>query len=102
MNDAHDCCQGTTQRITANDISSGQIRIPSTGHTKCLLPPHDCDGLEVVLRGKRLDSVPYRPRYGPDRERSGVLRVGSEVLERQVVPNETLTVTRVKSVYVLE
>ena len=81
--------KGRTQRITNNDLKTGQIRIPSV--TKRLFPPGD-DTVTVVLRGWETKAA-WRPRYGPDRERSGVLRIGREGLAGRVAPNEILTVS---------
>lgn len=79
----------TTQRITAHDLHRGQIRIPSKGAsaTKSLFPPRK-ESIHVILGG-RLVSGKWDPRMGPDRERSGVLRVG-EVLRKLVREDDVL------------
>lgn len=82
---------GRTQRVTAADIRAGQIRIPAIGRaiTKSLFPA--AKGLvDVALRGQALHAS-WDPRMGPDRERSGVLRVGS-VLRQLVGEDEELEV----------
>jgi hypothetical protein len=75
-----------TQRITHVDIDHGRIRIP-VGQ-KGALPPQK-QRVAIRLRGVRLDSVAWDPRYGPDRERSGVLYVGRQ-LRDMVTPEERL------------
>src|SRR5690606_24847708 len=61
-----------TQRVTEADIGKGQIRIP--GSTKRLFPL-ERGTIEVELRGERF-TCRWDPKYGPDKERSGVLGVG--------------------------
>ena len=78
-----------TQRVTENDLATGQIRIPSI--TKPLFPKTD-DEVTVVLRGWKT-AAPWRPRYGPDRERSGVLRIGRQGLAGRVTADEVLDVS---------
>ena len=63
-----------TQTITEVDKRSGRIRLPR--EAKSLFPDGDCQ-VTLVLKGTEL-TVPYRPRTGPDRERSAVLQVGRE------------------------
>lgn len=81
-----------TQRVTANDLRAGQIRIPSTGAaaTKSFFPATK-SVVDVVLRG-RAASGSWDPRMGPDRERSGILRIGPG-LRDLVREDEVLTVT---------
>jgi TDG/mug DNA glycosylase family protein len=79
-----------TQPVTGADIRAGQIRLPRGA--KRFFPTAKGE-LEVVLRGTRLE-VTYDPRLGPDRERSGVLRVGRHELAGAVAEGEVLTVTR--------
>ena len=67
----------TTQRITAKDIEGGRIRIPIDAQTRVLLLTRE--SLRIDLRGRLLDAR-WDPRLGPDKERSGVLAVGREVL----------------------
>ncbi len=76
-----------TQRVTANDIASGIIRIPRA--TKRLLPDEKAV-LDVVLRGKVLRAA-WDPRMGP-RERSGVIGIGRAALAASVCEEEVLTV----------
>lgn len=63
-----------SQKVTANDIESGQVRIP-IGPTKTLLPLVKAD-ITVVLRGSELGLCRWDLRYSIDRQRSGVIRVG--------------------------
>lgn len=85
--------QYRTQRVTAADLQNGQIRIPSTStsSTKELFPPGKSN-VTVILRGQSID-CPWDPRMGPDRQRSGVLRVGA-VLRELVRQDEVLTAMR--------
>lgn len=81
-----------TQRVTASDIEAGRVRIPtaSMSPAKSILPGNACSVL-VVLRGQEFECR-WDPRMGPDRERSGVLYVGS-ILRGIVWENEVLGVT---------
>ena len=79
-----------TQRVTAADMSRGQIRLPRPA--KRLFPASKAT-VEVVLRGKRVQGA-YEPRVGPDRERSAVLRVGVQILCELVAENEVLRASR--------
>lgn len=88
-----------TQRVTEADMRGGQIRIPR-GSTKRLFPIERAN-VELELRGEAC-SVRWNPRYGPDRERSGVLRVGAERLARLVRADEVLRVARVGGVLRLD
>ena len=85
--------QYRTQRVTAADLRNGQIRIPSTStsSTKRLFPPAKSN-VAVILRGRSVDCS-WDPRMGPDRQRSGVIRVGA-VLRELVREDEVLTATR--------
>jgi hypothetical protein len=76
-----------TQRVTAADLAGGCIRIPIGGKASF---PSSPQRLPIVLRGTRT-VVQYNPRLGPDRERSGVLSIGS-VLRDLVVADEILEV----------
>jgi len=77
--------------VTANDISNGQIRIPIPGRAKSLLPQAKAQ-VHVRLRGREVDAT-YDPRFGPDKERSGILRVGRATVRDLVQPDETLTLS---------
>lgn len=81
-----------TQRVTAMDLESGRIRIPARGSspTKLLFPSGKAT-LDVMLRGRSV-SARWDPRMGPDRERSGVLRIGT-VLSSLVREDEVLMVS---------
>lgn len=80
----------TTQRVTATDIANGQIRLPRGAKH---LFPRARTSVEINLRGEWLQ-VSYDPRTGPDRERSGVLRVGRNALAPRVRADEVLRVRR--------
>jgi hypothetical protein len=81
---------GRSQRVTQNDLSRGQIRIPITGPTKAMLPKKP-SRLVIVLKGRRIESR-YDPRMGPDRQRSGVLGVDRSILSEAVSVGEVLPI----------
>lgn len=85
---------GRTQRVTANDIATGQVRVPR--RTKTIFP-RDKAELDVVLRGTALRAT-WDPRLVP-RERSGVIRVGRAALGSKVSEEEVLTVSINGSIY---
>lgn len=66
-----------SQRITGNDIRSGQVRIPADGKT--LFPPVRSQ-VDVDFLGQRR-SCRWDPRFGPDQERSGVLGAGRALMK---------------------
>jgi TDG/mug DNA glycosylase family protein len=78
-----------SQRVTANDLRSGQIRFSRAA--KRFFPSARAT-VDVVLRGTRV-TASYDPRLGPDRERSAVLRIGGRLGEL-VRQNEVLHVSR--------
>ncbi len=77
-----------SQRVTEKDIAGGRVRLPSSA--KGVFPPERAT-VKVNLRGLRL-TVRWDPRYGPDRERSGLLSVGRDALAGRVAPDEVLAV----------
>ena len=79
-----------TQRVTVKDIDAGQIRVPID--TKALFP-RDRSAVTVSIRGTRM-TAKWDPRNGPDRARSGVVRLGRGKLDRLLRDNEILDVTR--------
>ena len=90
-----------TQRVTEKDIEGGRIRIPVTSDTKRVCFPLSAGEVLIRLRGNPM-TVQWDPRYGPDKERSGVLSVGRGVLEDRVHPDEVLGVSLDNEVIVLE
>jgi len=80
-----------TQRITAVDIAHGRIRIPIG--QKDQFPPEKTT-INIRLQGVFLPEVSWDPRFGPDRERSGVLNLGSQ-LAGLVTADERLGVINV-------
>lgn len=86
-----------TQRVTESDIAAGRIRIP-IGQKEAL--PTTTSRIEVRLHGETMRSVAWNPRYGPDRERSGVIHIGSS-LRRHVGTDEVLTLQVEDGVVVL-
>lgn len=67
--------QGKTQRVTANDIAAGIVRVPRP--SKRFFPDQQCR-ISIMLRGVDLDDVRWDPRFGPDQERSGVIGIGKK------------------------
>jgi hypothetical protein len=86
-----------SQRMTDSDIGAGRIRFPSSAKQAF---PGDRGTIHVELRGLRL-TARWDPRYGPDRERSGVLNVGREALAARVVRDEVLAVQQDGHVVIL-
>lgn len=76
-----------TQQVTATDRDRGQIRVPS--RSKEVFPGGPAT-VRLVLRGRAVDAR-WNPRMGPDRERSGTLLVGREVLQ-ELVPVGTILI----------
>mgnify|MGYP000914766102 CR=1 FL=1 len=87
---ASDGATGRSQRITANDLRTGQIRLKQPARQ--FFPPERTE-LEVLLSGERL-MARYDPRQGPDQDRSPTLRFGREALASRVTQDEVLVVTR--------
>lgn len=83
--------QHLCQRVSATDLKRGVIRIPQ-GETKGAFFPAHADDLSVMLRGQEVECR-WDPRYGHGTaggERSGVLRLETEVLDRLVDEGDTL------------
>jgi hypothetical protein len=78
-----------SQKVTANDVNVGQVRIPR-GQTKTILPHERCN-VAVELRGHELNAR-WDPRYGPP-ERSGVLHIGKAIAADLLSPGDVLVVT---------
>lgn len=78
-----------SQQVTAKDRLAGQIRIPQA--TKSIFPPQAAV-VSVSLRGRQIEGR-WTPRTGPDRERSGLLRVGRHALSDSVPVGTRLVVT---------
>jgi hypothetical protein len=78
-----------TQPVTDADLNAGRIRIPR-GSTKEALP-QEPGRILVSIRGEERDCS-YNPRYGPP-ERSGVIGVGKEALNRLVRAGEKLAIS---------
>jgi hypothetical protein len=78
-----------TQRVTANDINGGRIRIPRDSKSAF---PNGREQVHIELRGESL-ICRWDPRIGPDQERSGVVGVAKAVLQRLVRIDERLTIT---------
>ena len=71
---------GRTQELTDADLAAGQIRIPRDW--KQLFPESKFE-IKVELGGEMYPAS-WDPREGGDKERSGVIRVGREVLTRHM------------------
>ena len=79
----------TTQRVSANDLAAGQIRIPIA--YKVMFPAAR-QQLTVTLRGEPV-ACGWNPQLSPGKQRSSLLRPPSEVLRRLVAPEELLVIT---------
>lgn len=77
-----------TQIVTQADLDSGRIRIPSA--SKHLFPAGRED-IEIVIEDVEVEAR-WDPRFGPDRERSGVVQIGRNVMAGLVFPGKTLTI----------
>ncbi len=78
-----------SQQVTGNDRGTGQIRIPPACKEVFPLQPAN---VAVNLRGRYLECR-WNPRTGPDRERSGVLRVERQALAELVPVGTRLVIT---------
>lgn len=78
----------TTQRVTATDIASGRIRIPSRSKD---IFPSDRARISIDLRGQ-LVTASWDPKFGPDKERSGTIAIPKAVLAASVNLNEVLSI----------
>jgi HEPN domain-containing protein len=90
---AHIEAPAHTQTITRGDREAGIIRVPS--HSKGSFPA-ERSSIGLVLRGADLGAVRWDPRFGPDRERSGVLRIGKEAAAA-LTEGEALRITSTAS-----
>jgi len=79
-----------TQRVTAVDIRNGRIRVPRDA--KSLFPPGRAY-VRLIIRGHSM-TTRWDPRFGPDRERSGVLSIGGPSLRDLVQADEVLRITQ--------
>lgn len=77
-----------TQNITAGDIDRGQIRVPS--RTKRAFPAEKA-AITIELGGERIDAR-WDPKFGPDKERSGVVAVGKSAMTRLTRPRGPMKV----------
>ena len=77
-----------TQRVTANDLARGQIRLPRSAKR---FFPSERTTIDVMIKGTRVRAT-YDPRLGPDRARSAVLQIGPQ-LRSLVAVNTTLSVS---------
>lgn len=81
----------TTQVVTQADLDAGQVRIPS--RSKHHFPVGRAE-LSVIVEDVEL-MASWDPRTGPDRERSGVLRIGKTDLQNLVLLGSLLRITRI-------
>ena len=79
-----------TQVVTQADLQAGQIRVPSRSKHHF---PADRAQLNVVVEDVELLAT-WDPRVGPDRERSGVLRLGKANLQGLVFLGASLRITQ--------
>lgn len=89
---------GETQRVTAKDIAAGIVRVPRP--SKWLFPAERCR-ISIVLRGVDLVDVRWDPRFGPDQERSGAIRIGKEAAA-ELAEGAVLSITRIDAVVQLD
>ena len=89
-----------SQKVTSKDIEVGQVRIP-IGPTKIMLPPARTD-ITVVLRGSDLGPCRWDPRYGADKGRSGIIRVGRAAARELLQAGDVLAVSAGGGVISLE
>ena len=84
---------GPAQPVTAADLAAGRIRLParSSSDAKSAFPDQ-AGRVRIVLRGEDM-VVQYDPRLGDDRERSGVLSVGSARLAGLVDEDDVLQIS---------
>jgi hypothetical protein len=81
---------GVVLNVTAKDLEKGQIRI--TRPAKALLDlPERASEVRVYLRGQTLIAS-WDARLGPDKERSGLFRVGREKL-KAVLGSDSMQLT---------
>lgn len=78
-----------TQPITQVDFETGRIRIPS--RAKHLFPAERAT-LRVDIEDVEVEAY-WDPRTGPDRERSGILRIGRSILGGIVFVGKPLLIT---------
>ena len=77
--------------VTDKDIKGGQIRITREAKRDMVLM--DAGQLQVQLRGEMFPCA-YDPRLGPDKERSGLIRMGKANLTRVLGGPVVLTAAR--------
>lgn len=78
--------------VTAADVASGQIRI-TQGPKAALALPRVKTTVSLTLRGEPM-TVTWDPRLGPDKERSGLLRIGKEEATRLLGGPASLSIDR--------
>ncbi len=89
----------STQPITQADILRSQLRVPSV--TKAIFPPSRAQ-IQIVL-GDETYRASWDPRMGPDRERSGLIRLPRGVLASHVSAGSARRVQRMpQGHYVLD
>ena len=87
-----------TQPITAADIKAGRIRVPV--RTKPLFPQEPA-GVKIELRGER-KSCHWNPHYDRDKQRSGVLGIGKELMRGLSPESEPLRIRVAGGVFFLD
>lgn len=92
-----DGATSSTQVVTQADLDGGQIRIPA--RSKHHFPPHRAD-LRIVIEDVELTAA-WDPRMGPDRERSGILRIGKKNLQGLVFLGAPLRIAKADDYLVL-
>jgi hypothetical protein len=87
-----------TQPVTPADMAGGRIRIPAA--IKAIFPSVR-GPVSIVLRAEPM-TVPYDPRNGSDRNRSGLLSIGRSPLGKLVSAHEVLAVKKDRGVFYLD
>lgn len=82
-----------TLTVTQKDVEKGQIRVTRSAKRLIDFPERAVD-VQVYLRGQPVTCT-WDARMGPDKERSGLLRVGREALSKLVPAAPTQLALRV-------
>jgi hypothetical protein len=79
-------------KITANDVDRGHLRVTQEPKRRLELPEEPAE-LRVSVRGAEI-TCKWNPTIGPDRNRSGLLRLGRELMRRTWTPPAEATISR--------
>ena len=81
-----------TLNVTQADIAAGQVRVTREPKRALGLPSVKTT-LSVSLRGEKV-TVPWDPRLGPDKERSGLIRLGKGNMVRLLGEASTIIIEK--------